>query len=292
VPVDPAHDAPHPSQDPSYCETWAYSLTDLEHQATTLIHASWIPARGVGNHLITLHRAGHAPRSLRVESREPLQSELFEIEVDPWKSARIRCPELSLELDFAAFTPPIDFGELFDLGEGMKQRHVQAGVRATGRIGGDVLEGVPGFRDRSWGPRDMRQMGRLVALFMTGVERDLFVTVNSISHRDQPFDAGPDTSLGCYALDGEIEVFDEHPVILRNADGTPACFEFANGLCIDLDLETAFQESRFVADRTSAPERFPTADPVLMIRLWALAAEARGIGKVAGSYQEGLLWTN
>ena len=290
--VDPIDDAPHASEDPSYCETWAYSLTDLEHRATALIHASWLPARGVGNHLITLHRAGHAPRSLRVESREPLRSDLLQIDVDPWKSAHVRCPELALDLDFPAFTPPIDFGARFDLGDGMRQRHVQAGVRATGRIGTDVLEGVPGFRDRSWGPRELRQMGRLVALFMTGLDRDLFVSVNSMSHRDRPFSAGPDTSLGCFAHDGQIEVFDEPPRILRNADGTPACFELGNGVCIDVDLEAAFQESRFVADRASAPEHFPTADPVLMIRLWALAAEARGIGPVAGSYQEGLLWTN
>jgi len=82
---------------------------------------------------------------------------------------------------------------------------------------------------------------------------------------------------------------------LRNQDGSPACFEFANGVRVDLDLGSAFQESRFLADRTTTPETpngFPTADPILMIRLWALAAEARGLGPLAGSYQEGHLFTN
>lgn len=290
--VDPVHESPHVADDPAYCETWAYSLTDLERRATLLVHASWLPARGVGNHLVTLQREGHAPVSQRVETDEPLRSALFELEVEPWKSARVRCPELAIDLDFEAFTPPVDFGTLFDLGEGMRQEHVQAGVRASGRLGDERLVAVPGFRDRSWGPRDMRRMGRLVALLMTGVEQDLFVTVNSMSHCDRPFSAGPDTSLGCCVVDGRIEVFEDPPVVLRNRDGTPARFQFANGLQVDLDLDAAFQEGRFLADRTSAPEGFPTADPVLMIRMWALAAEAVGLGRMAGSYQEGLLYTN
>ena len=290
--VDPIHEAPHQSDDPAYCETWAYLLTDLERESTLLVHASWLPARGVGNHLVTLQRRGHAPISRRVESREPLRSGLLEIDVDPWKSAQVRCPELALELAFDAFTPAIDFGERFDLGDDMRQRHVQAGVRATGRIGSDRIARVPGFRDRSWGPRDMRNMGRLAALLMTGVDEDLFITVNTMSHCDRPFSAGPDTSLGCCAIGDRVEVFDEAPIILRNQDGTPARFEFANGLEVDLDLDQAFQEGRFLADRTSAADQFPTADPVLMIRMWALAAEARGLGRLAGSYQEGQLYTN
>ncbi len=290
--VDPVHEAPHASDDPSYCETWAYTLTDLARRATLLVHASWLPARGIGHHLVTLKQAGQAARSERVETDEPLRSSLLEIEVDPWKNARVSAPTLEIDLEFPAFTPPIDFGELFSLGDAMHQRHVQAGVRATGRIGRERLDAVPGFRDRSWGPRDMRHMGRLVALLMTGVESDLFMTVNSITQRDRPFSAGPDTSLGCCAVDGRIEVFDRAPIVYRNQDGTPARFDLGNGVEIELDLADAFQEDRFLADRTSAPDAFPTADPILMIRLWALAAEARGLGRLAGSYQEGHLFTN
>jgi hypothetical protein len=290
--VDPIHEAPHTSDDPAYCETWAYLFTDVETRSTLLVHASWLPARGVGNHLVTLQRAGHPPSSIRVESTEPLRSSLFEIEVEPWQSARVRCPELDLDLSFVAFTPAIDFGALFDLGDGMQQRHVQAGVRASGRMGAILLDGVPGFRDRSWGPRDMRQMGRLVALLMTGIDEDLFITANAMTRCDQSFSDGPDTALACCVIDGEVEVFDVAPVVLRNQDGTPACFRYPNGLHVDLDLDEAFQESRFLADRTSAADAFPTADPILMIRLWALAAEARGLGRLAGSYQEGFLFTN
>jgi hypothetical protein len=135
-------------------------------------------------------------------------------------------------------------------------------------------------------------MGRLVALLMTGVEDDLFVTVNSITRSDRPFTAGPDTSLGCCSINGEIEVFNQAPIVLRNQDGTPACFEFANGIRIDLDLAEAFQEGRFLADRTSAPDGFPTRDPIVMFRMWALAAKARELGPMAGSYQEAHLFTN
>src|SRR5690606_3637831 len=175
--------------------------------------------------------------------------------------------------------------------EGMKQSHVQAGVRAFGRVGGETLRAVPGFRDRSWGPRDLRQMGRIVALLMTGVERDLFITVNAMTHRDRSFMARPDTTLGCLAIDGEATAFHQPPRVLRNADATPAVFELP-GVTIDLDLAEAFQEGRFLADRTSAPDGFPTADPILMFRMYALGAEARGLGRLAGSYQEGFLFTN
>lgn len=290
--VDPIHEAPHTSSDPSYCETWAYLLTEIETRTTLLVHASWLSARGVGNHLVTLQRAGHPPKSLRVESTEPLRSSLFEIEVEPWQSAHVVCRALDLDLEFRAFTPAIDFGDLFDVGDGMQQRHVQAGVRASGRIGSHVVDAAPGFRDRSWGPRDMRQMGRLVALLMTGIDRDLFMTANAMTRYDRPFSEGPTTALGCCVVDGKVEIFDVAPIVLRNQDGSPACFRFPNDVQIDLDLDAAFQESRFLADRTSAPEAFPTADPVLMIRLWALAAEARGLGRLAGSYQEGFLFTN
>jgi hypothetical protein len=127
---------------------------------------------------------------------------------------------------------------------------------------------------------------------MTGIDRDLFITSNAMTHCDRPFAGGPDTALACCVIDGEVEVFDVAPVVLRNRDGSPACFRFPNDVHVDLDLDAAFQEGRFLADRTSAPDAFPTADPVLMIRLWALAAEARGLGRLAGSYQEGFLFTN
>jgi hypothetical protein len=289
--VDPSHESPHASEDPAYCETWAYTFTDLARRTSALVHASWLPARGVGNHLVTLQRDGRT-LSRRVETHDPFRSALFALEVDPWRAARVRCPDLALDLEWTAFTPPIDFGDLFRLGDGMHQRHVQAGVRANGTLGGTRLDRVPGFRDRSWGPRDLRRMGRLVALLMTGVERDLFVTVNAMTHCDRPFSASPDTTLGCSAIDGDVRVWSAPPVVRRNQDGTPACFELPGGLAIDLDLSTAFHEGRFVSDRTSAPESFPTADPVLMIRIWAVAAQARGLGRMAGSYQEGFLFTN
>ena len=70
--VDPSHEAPHASSDPAYCETWAYLVADVERKTTLLVDASWLPERGVGNHLVTLQQAGHAPQSLRVEERRQL----------------------------------------------------------------------------------------------------------------------------------------------------------------------------------------------------------------------------
>jgi hypothetical protein len=289
--VDPSHESPHASDDPAYCETWAYTFTDLEHRASALVHASWLPARGVGNHLVTLQRDGKS-LARRVETRDPFRSSLLELEVDPWRAAAVRCAELELDLTWNAFTPPIDFGDNFDLGDEMHQRHVQAGVRASGTLGGTRLVRAPGFRDRSWGRRDLRRMGRIVTLLMSGVERELFVTVNAMTHCDRPYSASPDTTLGCSVIDGDVRVWSTAPLVRRHADGTPACFELPGDLVINLDLADAFHEGRFVADRTSAPEGFPTAEPVLMIRMWALAAEARGLGRMAGSYQEGFLLTN
>ena len=289
--VDPIHESPHSSDDPAYCETWAYSFTDLEQRTSVLVHASWLPARGAGNHLVMIQRDG-ATVARRVETRDPFRSSLLDLEVDPWRAAAVRCPELELDLIWNAFTPPIDFGDGFALDDSMHQRHVQAGVRASGRLGGARLTGAPGFRDRSWGPRDLRRMGRIVTLLMTGVERDLFVTVNAMTHCDRPYSASPDTTLACSVIDGDVRVWSSAPLVRRNPDGTPASFELPGNLTIDLDLTSAFHEGRFVADRTSAPETYPTLEPVLLIRMWALAAEARGLGRMAGSYQEGFLHTN
>ena len=289
--VDPIDELPHASDDPAYCETWAYSFTDPERRATALVHASWLPGRGVGNHLVHLHADGRS-EVRRVETRDPLHSSLLSLELEPWREARVRCKELDLELHFEAFTPPIDFGELFQLGDAMHQRHVQAGVRASGSIGGASLSRAPGWRDRSWGPRNLRRIGRLVALFMSGCERDLFFSVNTITGCERPFSAAPDTSLGCSAIDGEVRVFSQPPSVLRNQDGTPACIELPGGSKLDLDLSRAFCEDRFLADRGSAAESFPTAEPLLVFRFWSLAAHARGLGPVAGSYQEAVLFTH
>ena len=80
--VDPIDEAPHASDDPAYCETWAYTFTDLERRTFALVHASWLPARGVGNHLVTIQRDGESV-ARRVETRDPFRSSLLELEVDP-----------------------------------------------------------------------------------------------------------------------------------------------------------------------------------------------------------------
>ena len=49
----------------------------------------------------------------------------------------------------------------------LRETFVANGVRACSgvrELEGVEIAGVPGFRDRSWGPRDLRRMGRLVAL--------------------------------------------------------------------------------------------------------------------------------
>ena len=99
------------------------------------------------------------------------------------------------------------------------------------------------------------------------------------------------SQLGVFAANWLVTTH-RAPRVLRNADGTPAVFELPGGVTVDIDLADAFQEGRFLADRTSAPDGFPTADPILTLRMWATAAHARGLGRMAGSYQEGVLFTN
>jgi hypothetical protein len=249
----------------------------------------------MGNHLVSVVSPGYS-EDRRVETREPLRSELMSLSLEPWKSAVVRVPSVDIELRFDAFTEAIDFGDLFTLGEGMAQAHAQAGVRCRGHIGPLEVAG-PGFRDRSWGPRDLRHIGRLTALALSGEDTNHFVTVNSLTSHDHAIHSSPDTTLGCSVVDGRSSVWSEPIRVLRNADATPAAFELPipteeAPLRIDLDLGEAFSFQRFLADQTSAPGGFPTREPVLAIRTWSLGTTNSRLGRLAGWYQEGMLLTN
>lgn len=293
--VDPIHEQPHASDDPRYCETWAFSFADARSGSAALIHSSWLPAQGVGNHLVSVVTPDRT-EDHRVETREPLRSELFCLELEPWRSAIVRAPSLDIELRFDAFTEAVDFGDLFSLGDDMQQAHAQAGVRCRGHIGTQQISG-PGFRDRSWGPRDLRHIGRMTALALSGEEQDCFVTVNALTSHDRPISASPDTTLGCSVIDGRASVWSDPIRVLRRADATPAAFELPvptepRPLRIELDLSRSFAFQRFLADRGSAPGGFPTPEPVLAIRTWSLDTVSPRLGRLAGWYQEGMLLTN
>jgi hypothetical protein len=263
--------------------------------SAALIHSSWLPAHGAGNHLVSVVSPGYT-EDRRVETREPLGSDLMSLELEPWKSAVVRVPSVDIELRFDAFTEAVDFGDLFTLGEGMAQAHAQAGVRCTGHIGSTEVSG-PGFRDRSWGPRDLRHIGRLAALALSGEDEDHFVTVNALTSHDRPIRSSPNTTLGCSVIEGRSSVWSEPIAVLRNADATPAAFELPipserEPLRIELDLGRAFSFQRFLADRGSAPGGFPTREPVLAIHTWSLDTSSPRLGRLAGWYQEGMLLTN
>ena len=294
MPVAAVHEAPHESDDPRYCETWAFSFADVDSRSAALIHASWLPAQGVGNHLVSVVSPGFT-EDRRVETRDPLRSELMTLELEPWKSGQVRAPGMDVALDFEAFTEAVDFGDLFSLGEGMAQAHAQAGVRCAGRIAGQTVSG-PGFRDRSWGPRDLRHIGRLTALALSGRDADHFLTVNSLTSHERAIRSEADTTLGCGVIDGRESVWSDPIRVWRNADATPAAFELPiptepEPLRIELDLAQAFSFQRFLADQGSAPGGFPSAEPILAIRTWSLGTEHPRLGRLAGWYQEGMLLT-
>ena len=153
------------------------------------------------------------------------------------------------------------------------------------------------IRDSSWGPRDLRHIGRLTALALSGEDADHFLTVNALTSHDRPLHASPDTTLGCGVIHGRESVWSDPIRVWRHADATPAAFELPiptepEPLRIELDLREAFSFQRFLADQGSAPGGFPSAEPILAIRTWSLGTEHPALGRLAGWYQEGMLLTN
>src|SRR5690606_1867045 len=95
-----------------------------------------------------------------VETRHPFQSELLVVEVlEPWNRASLRCDVLDVDLTWRAFHDAIDFATLLHVGESLRLSHFEGGGRARGTIAGRSVD-APGFRDRSFGPRDIRTFGR------------------------------------------------------------------------------------------------------------------------------------
>jgi hypothetical protein len=287
-----AHDhGPHPSDDPAWTETWYWNGLDPKGGRVVWAHLSWLPAQHRGQHLVAKVGPGGVQRH-RVDTTEPLTSDLLTVEiVEPWRRAHLRCEELGIDLDWSARHDAIDFGDLLEVGSELKLAHYEGSGQARGTVDGDEFTGL-GFRDRSFGPRNIRQFGRHWAIGMIGVDRHSFVTVNVMWPSTLAFTASPTVTLGCLWHDGEQKVYDADIVASRRRDASPASIRFPDGLTIDLDVDDRFGETLFVLDPNSAPSGDVTLEPAYELRDTYLTAVSPQLGRLVGWYEEGILWVN
>jgi hypothetical protein len=142
------------------------------------------------------------------EMLTPLQKWRFEVsadfsEIDPYQFAQgVQQPKITIpacfDLTFDALSPAYEFPPAFGLLAGAAQHYDQNG-RVEGRVtlGGRTfdVDGF-GFRDHSWGIRDLSKAGHIVALFAQLGPR---LTVNVIWGLSE----GQEIAIGYIFRDGE-----------------------------------------------------------------------------------------
>jgi hypothetical protein len=284
-------DTPNTSDDPTWTDTWYWNTIDVDTQTVVWAHVSWLPAFGRGQHVV----ASVGPkgvRRLRADVDDPFRSELLEISIEePWTAARLVCGALEWDLSWRAFHPEIDFGNLLHAGEEVQLSHYEGGGRGVGTVSGRTFSG-PGFRDRSFGPRNLRNFGRHCMIGMIGIDRDTFLTVNIMTTKECQLGDPPNVVLGCSWTDGAATVYDSNVIVKRRRDATPAVFTFPDGIEVCLDPMESFGQTYFVLDPNSVPTTDDSTDPVYELRDMYLAASSPQLGRLAGWYEEGALWIN
>jgi len=289
--VDITHDSgPHTSSDPTFTETWYWNTIDPKSGSVVWAHLSWLPAQRRGQHLVAVVSPAGVQRE-RVETKEPLKSELLEVDiVTPWHAAHIRSKVLDIDVRWEAFHDAVDFGELLHVDKTLALKHYESGGRAEGTIRG-VRFSAPGWRDRSFGPRNVRRFGHHWAIGMIGVERDVMLTA-SVMWPDQQQAAAPPVVYGCVYDQGRQAVYNTGITSIRNRDGSPAQFRMPDQTSIALDISKSIGETRFILDPNSAPATDLTEDPVYALRDIYLQASSPTLGPLVGWYEEGVRWTN
>ena len=286
------HDhGPHVSTDPAYTETWYWNLVDPDSRCVATLHCSWMPAVGRGQHTMGV-LTPQGTRRERVDTVDPFSSEIATVTIlDPWARARIRSTVLDVDIEWEAFHPAIDFGAALQLGPDIALVHFEGGGRGSGWIGGRSVRGS-GFRDRSFGPRNMRKVGRHWALCVEGVDRDVFLAYNSVTTSDLTFDDPANRYVGCLWLDGSAQLYDQSATLYRHRDASPVLAAFPGGIEVNLDLRRSFGDQRHIFDPNSGPSSDKTTEAVYGTRDWYIVADSPQLGPLVGFYEEGVLWAS
>jgi hypothetical protein len=282
---------PHESDDPSFVETWFFNAIDLSRKTVVWVHCAWLPARRKGTHQIVASVDG-VPRQLRVLTDDALSSDLLTLAVDPWRSLRVRCPPLDVDVEWNAIMDVVDFGKrmAFDRAH-TRQDHYQAGGAVSGFVGGRKLRGR-GWRNRSVGPRNVRLLGRHWCITMVGIDEPTLATATLMTPRTDTFTTTPSSVFAATVALGATNVWDEPVIVARRADATPATFRFPDGMTLSTQLEDAVASTCWIPDLTSAPSTDPTTEAVYSTRDWFLPATSSEFGRMVGFYEEGQLFVN
>jgi hypothetical protein len=286
------HDhGPHASDDPRYTETWYWQSIDPDSRTVYWIHCSWLPALQRGQHTTAVITPDGTRRE-RVDTTEPFRSPVAEIEIlEPWNRVHLRSDVLGVDLEWEAFHPVIDFGRMLHFNEVSSLDHYEGGGRGRGTIGGRAHRGS-GFRDRSFGPRNMRTMGRAWALVMLGLDEDVFLAYNALWTLETNFLDKPNHLLGCLWRDGETTMYSDQVLISRRIDAAPMRAILPDGIEIHLDLERKIGETWFIFDPNSRPAADDTFEPCYQLRDQYVSAHSPQLGRLIGFWEEGVLWNN
>jgi hypothetical protein len=216
---------PYTTDDPTWTDTWAWIACDVEHRSGFLAHVLAKPYSRKTRQSLLICRDGRAWRK-DVITDDNLSSPLLSIEMEGWKSATLRSPEEDMELFTEQWDPPMDFGKA-DGGDHLKASHIEQGIKAHGRIGGQDFSGV-GFRDRGFGPRHALPLAAHLVGIFAAPEADWLATLTLGLPMSMTLDQDYPIMIGYVLKDGVQRVLERDEVhLLRNHDGSLGGAEIA-----------------------------------------------------------------
>ncbi len=284
------HDhGPHQSTDPRYTETWYWNLVDPETRCVATLHCSWLPALGQGQHTMGV-LTPQGKRRECVPTTSPLESEIATVEiVEPWARARIRSRIMDVDIEWTAFHPAVDFGSVLHMSDDIQLDHYEGGGRGRGTIMGRPVAGS-GFRDRSFGPRNMRGWGRHWRCAREGIDTDVFLAFNSVCTSELTYDERPNHFVGCMWDRQGPRLYEDAAIMRRHRDGSPSSISLPDGVDIAFDLRHSFGDQRHIFDPNSGPTADGTTDPAYATTDYYLVMQSPQLGKLVGFFEEGELW--
>jgi hypothetical protein len=243
---------PFRSTDPVYSDTWGVATVDPDSKQAYWAQVLHNGSTGRARHLLMVISEGQASCDYAYTAPgDRFHSDLMDVELDGWKTYRVKSAVKKLDLTAVSGHEPVDFARLltfkdFSLG------HQEAGARTTGHINGLAFDGV-GLRDRSFGPRPMHGAGAVNTVVLVSMDLRASFAANLVHGGGTPIGNAPDTKFAFVNTpDGARPTFDAAQIgVRRSADG------LAVGLRIGDDELTIDKE---IGHHHYTPHWYPSLD--------------------------------
>jgi len=290
--TEPRDDAPYDSDNPDWRDTWWFNATDLEKGRALHVHCMWSERQKRARHTLGIYDGDRAETRIVITTESPFVSSMLTLDVDPYKSMRLRVPDREIDVTWTAWQEPVDFCQppFTSADKVMNSMHFQASGRAKGKVLGEPFQG-PGHRDRTAGPRKIaKETGRTVGFTFSGADEDCAFLSHLSVPAAAPFTAAPTVSSGYTCIGGKITPISNpaETTVLRRSNGLPTLVRIAGE---EFTVRHILGPSRWTSDANLSDPSLGAEGPVFSNSYSFIIADSAHHGRFAAGYGESLLMT-